>query len=205
MDSTHKIVNCFQAAAVDCNIPVPPASLIEYHIGLSLEKVWEQIFVALNIPADQALLNKASVRYRDYFLEIDQTTQPLYEGVSAGIRQLDEAGYCLAIATGKARVGLTKALQETELAQYFVTSRCADEAYSKPHPKMLFDILAFCGCEPADALMVGDTHYDMEMAKNAGMASLAVAYGAHDEKILTPLATEGCAPTFEDALKILKR
>lgn len=203
MDSTRKIVNCFQAAAADIQIFVPSASLIEHQIGLSLEKAWANIFTHLGIRQDFAISQRAVGRYRDYFLDIDQTSMPLFEGVAEGVHALNEAGYLLAIATGKARVGLRRALQETTLASNFVYSRCGDETFSKPHPQMLLDILEYCGCEPQDALMVGDTTYDMQMAINAKVDGLAVAYGVHSSEMLTPLATKGCAADFSQTLDLI--
>ncbi|MCP4008806.1 MAG: HAD-IA family hydrolase [Proteobacteria bacterium] len=200
MDSANKIVTCFQAAARDCDLPVPGAALVEQQIGLTLEIAWSNILPVLGERADPILAQRASDRYRDYFLEIDQTPMPLYDGVVEGIQQLEENGYLLAIATGKARRGLERALQETDLRRHFVYSRCADEAFSKPHPKMLHDILEFCGCEAHEALMVGDTTYDMDMARHASMDSLAVSYGVHKEHVLTPLASLGCAVDFADVL-----
>ncbi len=196
MDSANKISSCFQAAARDCGLPVPERKLVEIQIGLSLEKAWVNIFRALDVPDNAALVERVTHRYRDYFLDIDQTPMPLYEDVVEGIQQLDQSGYLLAIATGKARRGLQRALLETELEKNFVYSRCVDEAYSKPHPKMLLDILDYCGCEPEQALMIGDTSYDMEMAANAGVDGLAVTYGVHPESQLRPLASRGCVASF---------
>ncbi len=200
MDSALKIVTCFQEAAQDLDIAIPGAALVEHQIGLTLEIAWANILLALGEHEDFSLVQRASDRYRDYFLEIDQTPMPLYDGVVEGIQQLEKAGYLLAIATGKARRGLERALRETDLQKHFVYSRCADEAFSKPHPKMLLDILEYCGCEAHQALMIGDTTYDMDMARHAGIDSLAVAYGVHTEQLLTPLASMGCAADFADVL-----
>lgn len=205
MDSAKKIVTCFQAAAIDCDLPVPDRKLVEHQIGLTLEIAWSNILSSMSVPANPSLFKRVNDRYRDHFLELDQTPMPLYEGVVEGIQQLGESGYLLAIATGKARRGLDRALDETDLRKYFVTTRCADEAFSKPHPKMLLDILGFCGCEAEQALMVGDTTYDMDMARNAGMDGLAVAYGVHAETDLLPLATLGCAADFAGVLSNIER
>ncbi len=200
MDSANKIVRCFQAAAEDCQLPVPERLLVEIQIGLSLEKAWSNIFAALKIEESPDLLKRATLRYRDYFLDIDQTPMPLYEGVVEGIEQLEQAGYLLTIATGKARRGLERALAETQLAPHFMYSRCVDEAFSKPHPKMLLDILDYCGCEAGQALMIGDTSYDMQMAINAGVDGLAVSYGVHAQADIQPLASEGCVASFSEVM-----
>ena len=201
MDSAGKIVACFQAAARDLDLPVPDAALIEHQIGLTLEIAWSNVFASLRLGETPALLKSASERYRDYFLEIDTTPMPLYSGVKEGLQQLEDAGYLLAVATGKARRGLQRALQGTDLHTHFVYTRCADESHSKPHPQMLLDTLDFCGCEADRALMVGDTTYDMQMARNAGIDGLAVSYGVHPEQRLRPLASMGCAASFTEVIE----
>jgi len=201
MDSARKIVRCFQAAARDCELLVPSAGLVEHQIGLTLEIAWSNILASQGVREDPVLLQRASDRYRDYFLEIDQTPMPLYEGVIEGIRALEADGYLLAIATGKARRGLQRALRETDLEKHFVYSRCADEAFSKPHPRMLLDILDFCGCDAKSALMVGDTSYDMEMARNAGVDGLAVSYGVHAKEMLEPLSKLEMAASFNEVMR----
>jgi len=205
MDSANKISSCFQAAAHDCGLPVPQRELVEIQIGLSLEKAWDNILNEQGVATSPELLQRATKRYRDYFLEIDQTPMPLYAGVAQGIKQLERAGYLLAVATGKARRGLQRALLETDLERHFVYSRCVDEAFSKPHPKMLLDILDYCACDANEALMIGDTHYDMQMAINAGVPGLAVSYGVHPEAQLRPLASEGCVSSFGALMDRLSR
>lgn len=203
MDSTLKIVTCFQAAAHDCGFPEPARALVERQIGLSLQQAWSNIFVAQKLEQRADALEAAVKRYRDYFLEIDQTPMPFYSGVIEGIRALDAAGYLLTIATGKARVGLQRALSDTDLQKHFVYSRCADETFSKPHPQMLLDILDYCGCEAHQALMIGDTSYDMQMASNAEVDSLAVSYGVSSHAELEPLSTRGCAANFPEVLEVI--
>lgn len=201
MDSAGKIVACFKSAAADLNLPPPAPGLITPQIGLSLELAWKQILAAQGIDAGETLLTRAVNRYRDYFLELDQTPMPLYAGVEEGIRRLDAAGHLLAVATGKARVGLQRSLRETSLERYFVYTRCGDETFSKPHPQMLLDTLDFCGCEAGQALMIGDTSYDLQMAANAGVDSLAVGYGVNSRETLEPMATLGCADDFGEVVE----
>ena len=180
MDSERKIINCFQKAARDLDIPQPEDASIRDIIGLGMAEAVAAVFGDQPASQQQALIEQ----YRHHFLGADQTRMPLFPGVRELLQELAESGYLLAIATGKARRGLSMVLEETGLADLFVASRCADEAFSKPHPQMLLDILAETGLEPADAVMVGDTVYDLQMAQNAGMDSLAVSYGVHDHKRL---------------------
>jgi len=110
---------------------------------------------------------------------------PKFEGVRTGLERLKEAGCTLAVATGKSRRGLNRGLRDTGLDDLFTTSRCADETCSKPDPMMLNELLEETGFSVREAVMVGDTEFDLGMAKHAGMDSIAVNYGAHHPDRLT--------------------
>ncbi|MDQ2961600.1 MAG: HAD-IA family hydrolase, partial [Pseudomonadota bacterium] len=132
-----------------------------------------------------------SERYREHYLARDPEI-PLFGGTREMLDELDARGFLLAIATGKTRVGLTRALAQHGLAHRFVASRCADEGFPKPHPDMLLNLMDRCGVDPVETLMIGDTTHDMELARNAGTRALAVTYGAHalaGLAGLSPLAT----------------
>jgi len=105
---------------------------------------------------------------------------------------LKAAGHKLAVATGKSRRGLDRALAKTELATVFHATRCGEEAAGKPHPAMLHDLLAMLDVSAPSALMVGDTTHDLQMAINAGMSSVAVTYGAHKHQQLARLQPLAC-------------
>jgi phosphoglycolate phosphatase len=93
--------------------------------------------------------------------------------------ELDGAGFMLGVATGKSRAGLERALGQHGLAHRFVATRCGDEGFPKPHPDMLLHLMRRVGADPGETLMVGDTTHDVELAQNAGVAAIAVSYGAH--------------------------
>ena len=116
------------------------------------------------------LANKAVKTKKNYRTE-------LFAGVELGIKELKRQGYLLSIATGKGRKGLNQDLADTNLKDYFLITKTVDECFSKPHPQMIMDILNFSMTESKRALMIGDSSYDLEMAKNADVPSLAVAYG----------------------------
>jgi phosphoglycolate phosphatase len=194
MDSECKIVNCIAAAAADCGVPDPGPAASRNIIGLGLKEAMHLLFPLV----DQEKQDAITERYRQHFLQHDQTAALLFPGVAEGLKNLAQRGYLLAVATGKSRRGLQRVLAETNLGHLFAVTRCADEAFSKPHPKMLEDILAFTGMTSDQALMVGDTVYDMQMAQNARMARLAVSYGVHKREQLlehTPLA---CVNSFQE-------
>jgi phosphoglycolate phosphatase len=194
MDSAAQIVHCFERAFADANVPSPGDQAIRHIIGLGLTEA----VVALLPHADAATRTVVSDRYRGYFMALDTSALPLFTGVREGLQALLARGHLLAVATGKSRRGLDRVLANTGLAELFVATRCADEAYSKPHPQMLEDILDRTGMGASQAIMVGDTTYDLIMARTAGVAGLAVSYGVHSRHQLlaeTPLA---CCDSFDE-------
>lgn len=197
MDSAAKIVNCFRNAAADVGLPVPAPRQARRIIGLGLPEALEELFPN----AGDRQLAEVSRAYRDHFLERDDTATALFPGVVEGLTTLKSESYVLGIATGKARRGLERVLEETGTRDLFAATRCVDEALSKPHPRMLLDILDQTGIGAREALMVGDTTFDMAMAAAAGMHALAVSYGAHP---VEPLLAEGpiaCVHEFSEVVR----
>jgi len=181
MDSESRIVSCMRAAITDLGLELPDDSSISNIIGLGLKEA-----ICMLIPgADEVLIKKVTGRYRHHFLYENTTPTPLFTGAKELLHTLKSEGYLLAVATGKGRPGLDRVLSYSGLDQVFHATRCADEAFSKPHPDMLLQILDELGVNATDALMIGDTEYDMQMANNAGTAALAVSYGVHSvERLL---------------------
>ena len=175
MDSQARIVACFQAAALDVGVAVPKADRAKDVIGLGLQEATQRLFPGLGDVAVARVIE----RYRHHFLGNHPTPSELFPRVVETLEGLADEGYLLGIATGKSRRGLDKVLRETGLGGLFHASRCADEAFSKPHPQMLEEVMAALGAGPRDTLMIGDTEYDMQMARNAGVPGLAVSYGVH--------------------------
>lgn len=181
MDSQARIVSCMQAAARDIGVTVPSDAASRDVIGLGLQEAIARLFADATTQQQEALVDA----YRRHFLFENRTESRLFPGVTSVLQQLREANFLLAVATGKSRRGLDRDLGETGVADYFVASRCADETHSKPHPQMLLDILHELGVGATRSLVVGDTEYDMQMARNGGAAALGVTYGMHDlERLL---------------------
>jgi phosphoglycolate phosphatase len=122
--------------------------------------------------------------YRRHFQEQARTPVSLFPDAKRVLKSLGSAGYTIAIATGKSRRGLDRELHESGLVGIVSASRCADEAPSKPHPQMLEDVLELTLTAPRGALMIGDTTYDMQMARDAGVDRIAVSYGTHETRRL---------------------
>lgn len=176
MDSESHIVASVLAAIKDLELPERSAFEAKNIIGLGLREAIQTLYPG----SDDTLHDNLIERYRHHFLIANTTPSPLFPGAEALLESLNDAGYLLAVATGKGRGGLDRVLEETGLRAMFVTTRCADESFSKPHPQMLEYIMEFTGCEPDETLMIGDTEYDMEMASNASTPALAVSYGVHE-------------------------
>lgn len=172
-DSAAYIVDCVQHAASLASLKVPDANLIRDNIGLSSKEAMKYLFPGIT-PMELEALTKA---YQEALSGKHPPT--LFPGSVDVIKTLHEKGYLLAIATGKGRAGLDRDLAQLALADYFAATRCADESFSKPHPQMMLDILDRLSVEPQKTLMVGDTEYDMDLAKNAKTDALAVSYGVH--------------------------
>ncbi len=189
MDSAACIAESLQAACQDLGFAVPSDRDARFIIGLGLNDALAHVLPGL----EPAHYPEVVARYRHHFLQRDGGTT-LFAGVPEMLTDLRGAGHMLAVATGKSRRGLTRALEATRLVGSFDATRCADESHSKPHPGMLVSLLDELCVEPGRALMIGDTTHDMLMARAAGVARVAVAHGAHEERELLehePLACLG--------------
>lgn len=180
MDSAGHIVAAVRAACADTDLPVPEPDAVRHVIGLSLQKA----FLAFLPEAGDDDFERFMDAYRRRFWQESLHGQALFPGAREVLAQLRQAGYLLAVATGKGTQGLRRALDDENLRRLFDITRCAEETASKPDPRMLREILDELGLEAAAGLMIGDTSYDMEMAANAGMGRLAVTYGAHGRELL---------------------
>lgn len=180
MDSEARIVACIQAAIEDLGLEPREVAAVRNIIGLGLSEAISTLYPG----CDNTLVASMTDRYRYHFLTANPTRSELFPGAEETIRGLGEAGYLLAVATGKGRRGLDLVLEETGLGKYFHATRCADETFSKPHPQMLEELMDELGTAPGETLMIGDTEYDMQMATNARTHSLAVSYGVHEKERL---------------------
>nr|WP_110664916.1 HAD-IA family hydrolase [Salinicola halophilus] len=181
MDSAPRIVACMQQAAEAFGGRVPSAAAIRDIIGLGLPEAIERLYPGTT-EAGRERLQRA---YGESFRAADQSPAPFFPDVVEGLERLHRSGECqMAVATGKSRRGLDRTFAHTDAARWFADSRTADLTRSKPHPLMLEELLAARGIGVADAVMVGDTEYDLEMARAIGMDRIAVTYGVHDRRRL---------------------
>lgn len=185
-DSTALIVRCIQAAVRDVGGTVPTDAAASYVIGMGLMQALAH--AAPDVPTEQYPLLGA--RYRHHYTA-HQHDISLFEGVLPMLADLKSRHHWLAVATGKSRLGLDEALHAVELQGVFDGSRTADETAGKPSPLMLEQLMREFGVDPGRTLMVGDTTHDLQMAVNAGCASVGVSYGAHE-----PDAFDALAPRY---------
>ena len=148
---------------------------------MSLEPAIKQLFGPLPVAQYKAFL----ARYRDEYVDLNTTPTPLFESVTEVLTALKQEQHVIAVATGKARRGLDRVWQETAMHDVFASSRCADESESKPHPKMLYELMTELQFLPQQTVMVGDSVHDMRMAKAAGVTAIGVDFGVHDSNRLT--------------------
>ncbi len=174
MDSTSTIVKCIQASAKDLGLPIPRDADASHVIGLGLYEAMQAVMPNVDPIFHQRMVE----RYRYHFLSKDHELV-LFDGVREMLAELSQDAYFLAVATGKSRVGLNRALNAVGLLSYFDATRCADETFSKPHPAMLQELTRELGQDLKRTVMIGDTTHDLMMATNAGAAAIAVQYGAH--------------------------
>tara|TARA_R110001606_G_scaffold78144_1_gene180485 strand:+ start:15469 stop:16044 length:576 start_codon:yes stop_codon:yes gene_type:complete len=168
-------------------------------IGLSLDKAVDTVWPELSLNKQNTIIE----HYKTIYVASDQTPPLAYPGVIDVLNKLQAADMKMAVATGKSRRGLERVMSLTNTRDYFVASRCADEAISKPHPLMLEQILAELNVLPEHAIMIGDTEYDLNMATNAGMKSIGVTYGAHQEERLKACQPHALINNFNQLSNIL--
>jgi len=174
-DSTAVIARCIQLAVADVGGTVPTDEAARYVIGMGLMQALAH--AAPDVPADR--YPQLGERYRHHYLA-HKNDLSLFDGVLPLLQGLRQRHHWLAVATGKSRRGLDEVLHTVELKGMFDGSRTADETAGKPHPRMLHELMREFGVEPERTLMIGDTTHDLQMALNAGCASVAVSYGAHE-------------------------
>jgi phosphoglycolate phosphatase len=186
-DSAAVITDCIIDAARDMELRVPDRATASHVIGLGLNDSLRHALPDLEPGRYADFL----VRYRQYFLEKEDSLT-LFGGIAELLEELKGRGHRLAVATGKPRRGLDKALQSSRVGELFIATRCGDECHSKPHPAMLLELMTEIGTPARDLLMIGDTSHDLLMAKSAGVDAVAVSYGAHPEAALRCHGPRAC-------------
>lgn len=181
MDSVDRIVYSMQASAVALSFEPPTYHQAKQIIGLSLPKAIQTLFPS----ADKEQVQTLTAQYKHQYVEVNTTPTPLFNDALELLTQLKKEHKLLAVATGKARAGLQRVWQASDTEHFFIASRCADECVSKPDPDMINSLLTELNIEKHEAVMIGDTSFDLEMAQRAGVDSIGVTYGVHDTEVLS--------------------
>jgi len=175
MDSTGRIIACMHQAGADLCLPVLEDDAVREIIGLGLPEALRTLYPGIGDRDPERMRE----RYAVHFVAAEASPSRLYPGARETLAALRAAGLRLAVATGKSRKGLDRVWASSGLGDSFDASRCADETHSKPHPAMVTELLTELGVAPERALVVGDTSFDLQMARDAGVDRVAVSYGAH--------------------------
>ena len=192
-DSTALITRCIQAACADLGVDVPNDRDASYVIGMGLIEALQHAAPGLSRDRYPEL----GLRYRHHYMA-RQHELSLFEGTLPMLKALKARNHWLAVATGKSRSGLDDALGTVQLRGMFDATRTADETASKPHPLMLLELMRELGVAPERSLMIGDTTHDLQLAANAGTASVGVSYGAHEHASFAEFAPRHVAHSVSD-------
>jgi len=192
IDSAATIAQCIRLAAADLGLEVPTMEQARHVIGLGLRDALRAAVPGLAAGRTAEFV----ARYREHF-RAREDEMGLFGGMQELIAALSR-NRMLGIATGKSRRGLDRALDASGLRRYFRASRCADETNPKPDPAMLYELMAALEVRADNALMIGDTSHDLEMARAAGVDALAVTYGAHPEQGLRACDPRGCVASVAE-------
>ena len=194
VDSQHSIINCMQAGFDEVGMSRPNSEEIRRVVGLPLDKAIKILNSKVTLPT----INRIRDGYRTAWTKLrkySQLHEPLYPNVVETLDELTISGWKLGIATGKSYHGLIHTLDCHQVTDYFSTLQTADRAHGKPHPEMLIKAMEEVATNTDNTVMIGDTTFDMEMAKNAGVPAIGVTWGYHSGE---ELALSGALKLIHD-------
>ncbi len=194
MDSLPRIVSCMQAAARDFGLPVRLEKDVHEIVGLGLAEALKRLYPSIDV----AGIERMRELYAKHYMQKDAEPSQFFQGIVPMLNALEASPAWLSVATGKSRRGLDRVMRGTSSAGYFASSRCADESESKPSPRMVLELLKHHDVNPDEAIVVGDTEFDMAMARNAGVDRLGVGWGAHDLERLEKYQPKACFSQVQD-------
>ncbi|MDP3878225.1 MAG: HAD-IA family hydrolase [Methylobacter sp.] len=200
VDSIDWIVHCLQTAGEQCGCGIPEAQAAKDVIGLCISNACSTLFPGV----DETTLMRLVACYQQTYASWQAGRGDLFPGVYEMLLELKQSGYQLAVATGKTRTGLQKALQATATEDLFCITRCADETASKPDPRMVHEIIRHTQAANERTLLVGDSTHDLQMALNAQISSIAVSCGAHPEQVLQHYKPLLCLRQPTELLNIMR-
>lgn len=202
VDSVEHIADSLHQASTELGYPAREHEAYRDIIGLGMVEALEKLYPGLSREEMKAIREG----YAHYFFSKKTTPQNVFAGMADVLVDLGSRSSRLAVATGKSRRGLSVALESSGLGSHFAITRCADETRSKPDPAMLREIVQYLGIAPEEAVMIGDTVYDLDMAQRMGMPAIGVEWGVHKRERLSafaPIAVVDSVPALRDALKLI--
>lgn len=199
VDSVEHIADSLQRAAADLGYPSLERQAYRDIIGLGLVEALEQLYPGLSPDEIQAIREN----YARYFFSRQTTPEHVFSGMTDLLEDLRRRGLGCSVATGKSRRGMDHALRGSGLESYFDITRCADETRSKPDPAMLHEIVEFYRIQPEEAVMIGDTRYDLEMARRIGMPAIGVEWGVHGRDVLSAYDPHAIVGSIADLRQVL--
>ena len=204
VDGQAPICEAMEAAFAAFALPSPPRGAIRRAVGLSLPQAMRQLLPQSPLEQHQAMAEAYREAFRTARTE-GRIVQPLFAGIAEMLRALHADGWTLGVATGMSDRGLAYCLEANGIADLFVTLQTADRHPSKPDPAMLEEALFEAGAIAAEAVMIGDTVYDMDMARNAGTRAIGVDWGYHHPHELAAAGAEKVVETPEELLEYMLR
>lgn len=198
-DSVALVVNALQQAAKTMGFQLADETLARQSVGLGLNELLARLLPDL---PDTHYGEFIDLYRRFYFGQRQQIDVP-FQGIPELIQTLAGQGRRLAVATGKSRMGLDRALKSTGLGRWFETSRCSEEGVSKPDPWMLKSLADEMGVQPSQMVMVGDTIHDIDMAHAFGCLSIGVHYGVDVPGVLTRAKPTALAGSVDELAALL--
>lgn len=199
VDGQHRIIQAMEMAFGSHGYSSPDAGAVRQVIGLELSEA----ILKLNPALDTSVIDALVQSYKDAFYTIrtsDPTPEPLMPGAMEVLIELEEAGYQLGVATGKGRRGMHAVLGDHGVLDKFVTLKCADDGPGKPDPTILHHAIAEAGSAPGDTLVVGDTVFDIQLARNAKVRSVGVTWGYHESEMLVDAGADLLINSFQELL-----
>lgn len=180
VDSQHQIVHAMESAFSSLMLPIPTRQQIRGIIGLSLQEAINTLAGEMEPDTQSELRDNFRRAYQSTHAYDADRVEPLYPGVRTALEHLQSEGFLLAVATGNSMRGLERILAAHELKEHFISLQTADFHPSKPHPSMVHIAMSDAGAQPAQTVVIGDTTYDMQMARAAGVGALGISWGYHD-------------------------
>lgn len=203
VDSQHMIKKAMDVAFTEKGMVAPSLEEVRRIVGLSLFHAVGE----LHPEGEDGEIEELVDNYRNAFHVLRQTEnhEPLYEGTMDALDELSGEGFLMGVATGKSTRGLINTLAQHEISHHFETLQTADNHPSKPHPQMLETAIKEVGASPENTILVGDTSFDMVMAKNAGVKGLGVAWGYHAPEELIDVGASDIAKTYKDVPNLVRQ